>query len=235
MSFFRISGTRTEFRIVPRALVPIGLHDRAGAAGRLDLLAGRLRERVRAHGELLAQLALAEDLDRDAAAGGQPAGAQARRGHLVPRLEARVQVAQVDRLRVRSELLERHRLLHVRPTQLAQPHVDRHLPALGTRPRLVTAAGAGALLPPARGLAQARALAAAHALLAVARPRGGPQVVQPDLLGHQSSTFTRCCTAWIAPRTVGSSGGSTVRPMRPSPSDRSVPRWRGLAPFEDRS
>src|SRR5437763_3405583 len=233
-SFFRISGTRTEFRIVPSALVPIALHQPAGAAGRLDLLPGRPRERVRGHRQLLLQLALAEDLHRDALAGGEPAGPERLRGDAVTLAEAGLEVAQVDRLGVRPELLERHRLLHVRPAQLAQPHVDRHLPALGAWPGLVAAARAGPLLPPARRLPHARALAAAHALAAMARPRRGLQVVEPDLLGHQSSTFTRCWTAWTAPRTVGSSGRSPVRPIRPSPRARRVSRWRGLAPFDDR-
>ena len=49
-------------------------------------------------------------------------------------VEARLEVGEVDRLRVRPELLERHRLLHVRAAQLAHPHVDRVLAALVARP-----------------------------------------------------------------------------------------------------
>src|SRR2546423_1017245 len=98
--------------------------------------------------------------------------------------EARLEVAQVHRLGVGAEVLERHRLLHVRPAQLAQPHVDRHLAALGARARLEAAPGAGALLAATGGLADAGALAAADALLAMPRARRRLQVVEPDLLWH---------------------------------------------------
>ena len=60
---------------------------------------------------------------------------------------------EVDRLGVRPEGLERHRLLHVRAAQLAHPHVDRVLAALEARPLLGARARAGALLAAAGGLA----------------------------------------------------------------------------------
>ena len=47
-----------------------------------------------------------------------------------PASKRALEVRDVDRLGVRAERLERHRLLLVRPAQLAHPHVDRHLPAL---------------------------------------------------------------------------------------------------------
>jgi hypothetical protein len=45
---------------------------------------------------------------------GEAGLAQRLRGHLVIRLEARVEVGEVDRLRARPELLEGHRHLLVR-------------------------------------------------------------------------------------------------------------------------
>src|SRR4051794_24107287 len=113
------------------------VEDLAGPAGALDLLPRRLREAVRVDRELLRQIALAEDLHGDVLARGQARGLEAVRSDLGAVVEARVEVAQVHRLRVgAAELLERHRLLHVRAAQLAHPHVDRHLAALGVRPAL---------------------------------------------------------------------------------------------------
>src|SRR5204862_7710484 len=104
--------------------------------------------------------ALSEDLHWDTLAGGQAGRAQGVGGDLGAVVEAGVEVAQVHRLRVRAAvLLERHRLLHVRTAQLAHPHVDRHLAALGVRAALRARARAGALLAAAGGLADARALA----------------------------------------------------------------------------
>src|SRR6266480_1216561 len=150
-------------------LPPIALQNRAGAAGGLDLLARRPGEPVRADSELLLDLALAEDLHRHAAPRGQAAPRERGGRHLVAFAEAGLEVAQVHRLGVRTEVLERHRLLHARTPQLAHPHVDRHLAALGARAALAPAARAGALLTAARGLAEAGALAAAHALSGAAR------------------------------------------------------------------
>src|SRR5204862_5310673 len=113
-----------------------------------------------------------------------------------------VEVAQVDRLRVRAaELLERHRLLHVRAAQLAHPHVNRVLAALEVDLLLRARARARALLAATGGLAHAGALAAADPLLAVARAWVRLQVVEPDLFGgrlvsHRSSpdaTPSRAC------------------------------------------
>src|SRR5205085_9089804 len=128
---------------------PLIRDDRASPAGRLDLLARGLRESVCRHGELLADVALAEDLDRDPLPRGEPARLEGVGRHLVAVGETLVEVAQIDRLRVRAEALERHRLLHVRPAQLAHTHVDRHLAALGAGPGLEAAAGTRAVLPPA--------------------------------------------------------------------------------------
>ena len=78
-------------------------------------------------------------------------------------------------------VLERHRLLHVRAAQLAHPHVDRHLAALEAGAALRAGARARALLAATGGLADAGALAAADALAAVARAGVRLQGVQSDL------------------------------------------------------
>src|SRR6266508_88216 len=93
------------------------VEDDAGTARRLDPLARSLRELVRVNGELLGELALTEDLHRHVLTRGQTLGAQRLRGDLGAGVEARLEDAQVNRLRVRAELLERHRLLHERPAQ----------------------------------------------------------------------------------------------------------------------
>src|SRR5215204_2925498 len=77
-SFFRISGTLNELRMVESTAAPrgLGVDDLAGAAGGLDLLAGGLGESVGVHGERLGQLTAAEHLDRDPLAGRQAGAAQ---------------------------------------------------------------------------------------------------------------------------------------------------------------
>src|SRR5438105_150688 len=105
-----------------------------------------------------------------------------------------------------------------------------------TRPRLALddrAGSARALDLLARGLGEA--VRAHGALLGVPRTGRGLEAVQADLLAHQRSTFTRWLTVAIAPRTAGSSGRSTLRPMRPSPSVRNVSRCFGFAPLTERS
>src|SRR5215208_5492897 len=182
-SFFRISGTLNAFRNV--LSIRLLLDQLTGAARGLDLLASRLREGVGVHGERLREVALAEDLDRHLAARGEVLLAQGVWGHLGPRVEAGVEVAQVDRLGLRAELLERHRLLHVRAAQLAHPHVDGRLPTLEVhllpRPR----AGARALVAAAGGLAGAGALAAPDALARLPRAGGRLQRVESDPFTHR--------------------------------------------------
>src|ERR1700756_2052281 len=121
------------------------------------------------HGQLLRDLALAEHLHGHALARREVLLAQRVERHLGAVVEAGVKVAQVDRLGVRAAiLLERHRLLHVRAAQLAHPHVDRVLTTLVADLLLRARARACALLSTARGLAEARALAAAAPLPAMA-------------------------------------------------------------------
>src|SRR5690242_290307 len=166
------------------------LDDLAGPAGGLDGLAGGGAELVRVDRERLGELALREDLHRDALLRAQPVGVQRVERHRVAGLEARLEVRDVEDLRVRPERLEGHRLLHVRAAQLAHPHVDRHLAALEVRARLRARARAVALLAAAGRLAGARALAAADALARLAAVRGGLEGVQPEvvaLLSHRSS------------------------------------------------
>src|SRR3954471_10232694 len=158
------------------------LDDDHAAARGLDSVAGRTAELVRVDGELLGERALGEDLDRDVLAAPEALGLERVERDLVAGLEAPLEVLEVDRLRVRAEGLERHRLLHVRAAQLAHPHVDGHLPALEVVPGLRARARACALLAAARGLAGARALAAPDALARLARARGGLERVQTDAL-----------------------------------------------------
>ena len=77
--FLRISATLNAPRIVAIIRGPSALDDLAGAAGGLDVLAGGLGEAVRVDGERLGDLALGEDLDRDALARGQALAAAAPR------------------------------------------------------------------------------------------------------------------------------------------------------------
>src|SRR2546430_7322916 len=193
-----MSGTVNALRIVratapqvsrgPASPSPAGeprgrlFDDLAGAARGIDPLARGCAEGVRVHGQRLAQLALGEDLHRDALALGQAVRPERVGRDLGAGVEALLECRQVHRLGVGAEGLERHRLLHVRPAQLAHPHVDRVLAALETGPPLAAGARAGALLAAARGLAAARALAAADALARTPAAAGRLDGVQPDPL-----------------------------------------------------
>src|SRR5829696_1665958 len=211
ISFLRISATLKEFRIVAStARLPSGLllDDLAGAAGRLDGGARGLREPVRLHGQRLGDLAATEDLDGDVAPRGQAGGLERGDVDRRARVEARIQVGQVDRLGVRPEHLERHRHLLVRAAQLAHPHVDRRLAALEPGAVLGARAGAGALVAAAGRLAVARAVPAADALAVLARARRRLEVVEADdlvlgggLVGHLSSSPRR--------RSGGEPGGAS--------------------------
>src|SRR5436190_1587224 len=173
--------------------------DLAGAARGFDPLAGGRAEGVRVHRERLAQLALGEDLHRDALALGQALRPEYVGRYLGPGIEALLQRREVHGLGVGAEGLERHRLLHVRPAQLPHPHVDRVLATLEARPLPVARAGSRALLAPPGGLARSRALAPAHALARPSAAAGRLEGMQPDPLvaagHHSSSIFTRCWTA----------------------------------------
>src|SRR5215218_309824 len=180
-SFLRMSATLKLFRIVASTGTARWLlDDLAGAAGRLDGRARGLREAVCVDRERLGDLTAAEHLDRDVPAGGQ--AGRLERGDVDRRagLEALLQIAQVHRLGVRPEHLERHRHLLVRPAQLAHPHVDRVLAALEARAVLGARARAGALVPAAGRLAVPRPVAAPDALAVLAGARGRRQVVEAD-------------------------------------------------------
>src|SRR3954452_21788669 len=255
-SFFRISATRNALKIVDSTA--LALDGLAGAARRLDALARRLGEAVRGDGERLGELAAAEDLDRDVALLRQPGGTQLLQADRGAGVEALIEVVQVHVLCVRPERLERHRHLLVRAAQLAHPHVDRVLAALEAGAPLGARARAVALVAAPGGLAVARAVPAPDALAVLLGPRGRLERMQPDglrrellvhrvLLAHSPSlrsspvraspgprsTVTRWRTAWTMPRSCGESSRSTVLPMPRRPSERSVSRWRPLAPLDD--
>src|SRR5689334_6736439 len=178
-----MSATRNAFRNVRS--IELLLQQLTGPARGFDLLASGLREPVRVHGEPLAELAHAEHLDGHGAARGQAGLAQRVRGHLGAGVEASLEVGQVDRLRARPELLERHRLLHRRPAQLAHAHVDRRLAAFEAHALAGARAGAGALVAAPRRLAAARAVAAPDPLAILARALGRAQRVKSDALSHR--------------------------------------------------
>src|SRR5215216_4797997 len=209
------------------------LDDLAGAAGGLDGRARGLGEAVRVDGQRLLELTAAQDLDGHVPALRQAGGSQRREVDRRARVEALLQVGQVDRLGVRPEHLERHRHLLVRPAQLAHAHVDRRLTALEARTVLGAGAGAVALVAAPGGLAVARARAAADALALLARPRVGLEVVQSD--AHLSSTTIRWRTACSMPRSWGESGFSTEWPILRRPIERSVSRCLALAPLAERT
>src|SRR5215204_6794894 len=175
-----MSATRKAFRKVRSIRLP--LYQLAGAAGGLDLLSGGLREAVRVDGEGLRELAAPEHLDRHVALRREPLLTQRVGGHLGTRVEARIEVVEVHGLRLRPELLERHRLLHMRAAQLAHPHVDRRLTSLEVHALLRARARAGTLVAASGGLAGARALATADALARLARAGRRLQGVQTDAL-----------------------------------------------------
>src|SRR5215216_1967613 len=208
------------------------LDDLAGAAGGLDGRARGLGEAVRVDGQRLLELTAAQDLDGHVPALRQAGGSQRREVDRRARVEALLEVGEVDRLRVRPEHLERHRHLLVRPAQLPHPHVDRRLAALEACAVLRAGARPVALVAAAGGLAVAGAGAAADALAVLARARRGLEVVEPD--GHDfSSTVTRWRTEWTIPRSCGDSGFSTVWPIRRRPSERSVSRCLMFVPLAE--
>src|SRR3954453_5992626 len=192
--FLRISATLKAPKMVEtigQALPGLLLDELAGPARGLDPLTGGLRELVRVHGELLGELAAAEDLDRDVALRGEARALEHGPVHRGAIVEAALEVVQVHVLRVRPERLERHRHLLVGAAQLAHPHVQRVLAALEAGALLRAGARAVALVAAAGGLAVPGAVAAADALAVAPRAVGGLKVVQADLFRHFSSTVTR--------------------------------------------
>src|SRR5690348_867781 len=95
--------------LFPPAAVDAGrlaLDDPAGPAGSLDALAGTRAERVRVHGQGLAEVALGEHLDGDLLAADQTPGSHLLERHLRSRVEAGLQRRDVDRLHVSAKRLE---------------------------------------------------------------------------------------------------------------------------------
>jgi hypothetical protein len=89
-------------------------------------------------GELLGQVALAEDLHLDARVPDQAGFREHLRRHLGVGIEA-LEVADVDCGHDRPVRAARHCILRVGTALLSQSHVDRRLPALETRAHLVRA------------------------------------------------------------------------------------------------
>src|SRR5674476_325561 len=148
------------------------------AAGRLDLVHGAARVHRHAHVEGLVEVAAAEDLDGRARVLHDALGHEGLGRDLVARRERLRQAADVDRHRIGTERADRHALLHVRAAQLAEPHVERRLPALVARAHAAAGAGVVALVPLARGFALAAALAATETLGVLRGARVGAQIVE---------------------------------------------------------
>src|SRR6185312_9411828 len=131
------------------------------------------------------------------------------------------------------------RVLRRRAAQLAEPHVDGGLASLEARAHLVRArARLLALDAATRVAALARAETAADALPVLTRLRRREVREIQLLLGHRLQAFsilTRWRTLRSMPASTGDSSCSALRPMRPSPSARRVPRWRPDCPIWDRT
>src|SRR5262249_2479194 len=141
--------------------------------------------------------------------------------HLGARVEA-LERRDVDRLRVRAERADRHRVRRRVAAQLARAHVNRHLAALEAGAHVVRArTRLLALDAAARITALAGAEAAADALAVLAR-LGRLEVRKVELLGRHryvaSSTRTRWRTFLSIPASIGLSSCSALRPILPRPS-----------------
>src|SRR6185312_11333216 len=195
------------------------LGDRAARTG--DLVTGAARERVRAHRQRDAEVAVAEHLHRLVA----PDGAgldELLRTHRTALGEQRAEVADVHDLVLHPETV-------AEALELGQPHVQRHLPALEAGRDVL--ASARALRTAAGGLAALAALATADAPLGLVGPRRRTQVVDLDRHQDTSSTVTRCRTVRIMPRICGVSSRSTDWRILRRPRESSVARWFCLPPI----
>src|SRR4029450_2378661 len=127
------SGSSAGARVNPLALLlHDGLAERVGGAARLlDLLARGGGEGVRRHGQLLHQVALAEDLHVRTGVLDQALLDERLERDLGAVVEDAVEVPKVDRDRRGAVRADRHGVLRVGAALLAQTHVDRHGAALG--------------------------------------------------------------------------------------------------------
>src|ERR1700753_1584910 len=192
---------------------------------------------MRTDRQFRADLAAGEDL-HGVGAGRKALGLQRVRSDLVARLETLLEIGKIHGLGLGAEVLEGHRLVHVRTAKLSHPHVNRRLTALVAGLSLGARARARALVATAGGLAVAAALAATDALATVGRARLRLQVVEADLFGtlfvsHHSLTSTRWETTRICPCSCGESSRSTDLPIRPRPRALSVAFCFGFVPFGD--
>src|SRR6185312_7426347 len=182
---------------------------------------GAARERVRAHRQRDAEVAVAEHLDRLVA----PDGAgldQLLRTHRAALGEQRAEVADVHDLVLHPEAV-------AEALELGQPHVQRHLPALEAgRDVLARARALGATTGRLAALA---AFTAADPGLGRLGPRCRTQIVDLDRHQDTSSTVTRWRTVRIMPRICGVSSRSTDWRILRRPSESSVARWFCLPPI----
>src|SRR4051794_16318125 len=205
------------------AVAPRRGHHLDAAAGRLDRLAGRPRERVGLHREALRQLTAAEHLHQ-AALGDEAPGSQGRRADLAARVE------RLERVQVHHAVLDPKRVGEA--LGLRRAAVQRRLAALEARLHAGSRTRVLALGTAAGGLAALAADTTRDALGRPARARGRLQIMD---LHATSSTLMRWGTLASMPRTTGVSSCSRVVLMPCSPSARSVPRCLGLTPIDDRT
>src|SRR5437588_1025393 len=199
----------------------------AGAPCRFDLLPRRSGELRRVHGQLLGQLAVAENFDPVVLALDQAGLAQRR---LVDG------GAVVETLEVRDVHHGVVFLENVREAALRQAAVQRHLAAFESAHARESGARLLPLLAAAGGLAVARTRTAAHALLGVTRAFFWFEVAEFHVVlvgcwllavgrcslatgnrqrATHSTTSTRCGIFLIMPRTCGVSRRSATRCILP--------------------
>ena len=177
---------RSAARLTPAAGCLRAVQHFRRAAGRRDLFRRLAAELVRAHGQLLRDVAAREHLERLPAAVNQPRlEQQLGRDH-----RAGVE-ALLEHVEVHHRVFGAERV--VEPT-LRDAAMQRHLAAFEPALELESRARLRPLVPAARLHALARALAAAHALLRVLRARGGLQIAEihnrfSSVFGLRSSVF----------------------------------------------
>src|SRR6266446_6893717 len=98
-------------------------------------------------------------------------------------------------------------LENVGEAALGQPAVQRHLAAFESAHDTVTGNRARALVPAARGLADPRSHAPAHALFGMFLSRGRFQIAE---IHDYSTTASRCGIFLTMPRNPGVSGRTTI-------------------------
>src|SRR5262245_50612189 len=184
------SSRRRSSGMRPALANPSSTFDHLGAAaGCGDALLSRFAEGMRLHRQRFGQLALAENLDRPAAAHQALLEQRGRVDHGAGG-EGRLEPAQVHDAELPPE--------RVVEAALGQAALQRHLPTLEPRVRIAAGARAATLVPAARGLAETGAWPAAEplALLARAGRRGkGAEIHRPTPPRAPSAALSRSCPA----------------------------------------